>query len=176
MVAELLERTNRFHRLLRRHLHVLLYCLVCTSLDPSDHHAAWAQGTPPIPLCRCDPILILIRSSNRPTVLGLWATTNPRRIGLLLPYQANCHIENSFGCDCRPLSAYNFHPAIHCNPGQSVTISTFVFVFDLCYHHRHLLCKLFVPPHDWLKRVESPHYCSCRRQRISHCRQHPNSL
>ena len=50
------------------------------------------------------------------------------------------------GCDCRSLSAWNFPTPFSCDPGQSLTISTFVFVFDLCIYNSRLHCKLFIHP------------------------------
>ena len=64
------------------------------------------------------------------------------------------------GCDCRPLSAWNFPPTFPFNPGQRLTISTFVFIFNLRYYNHRLLCKLFV--HPQLAGEEGYHY-RCRR-------------
>lgn len=50
------------------------------------------------------------------------------------------------GCNCRLCSACNFSRTFPCNPGQSLAISTILFVFNLCYYHRRLPCKFFVHP------------------------------
>ena len=67
------------------------------------------------------------------------------------------------GYDRRSLSAYIFPPSFPCDPGQNLTISTFVFVFNLCFNNGRLHYRLFLHPQNG--GFES-HYCRCRRSKL----------